>query len=117
MAGSDKKEQQLESKESASGGVEPLKVQDPDVSHIVMPGNPLGLIPRRLLDADQTLTISTWSGSLPGSPAFSDQFSLQIARRDSNEWTTIGPTNIHPGPPSGSDHSASSTLPLTTACN
>ena len=97
MAGSDKKEQQLQSKESADGGVEPLKVQEPDVSHIVMSGDSSGLIPRARLNTDQTLTISTWSGSLPGSPAFSDEFRLQIARRGSNEWTTIGPTNTYVG--------------------
>lgn len=97
MAGSDKKEQQLESKESASGGAEPLKVQDPDVSHIVLAGAPLGLIPRASLDTDQEIRIGTWGGSLPTNPIFSEKFMLQIARRGSSEWTTIGPTHTYVG--------------------
>ncbi|MBK5355860.1 hypothetical protein JFU37_25590 [Pseudomonas sp. TH41] len=46
MAGSDKKEQKLASSESALGGAEVLVVQDPDVSHFVMPGNPQEPDPR-----------------------------------------------------------------------
>jgi hypothetical protein len=65
MAGSDKKERKLASGEPTFGGTQPLVVQDPDVSHFVMTGNPTGLIPRAALNADQKTTITAWNGALP----------------------------------------------------
>lgn len=87
MAGSDKKEQKLASRESTSGGIAPLAVQDPNVSHFVLPGDPQGLIPRRLLEVDQTTTITTWDNTVP--PTFTEYFRLQITRANSNEWTDL----------------------------
>jgi len=87
MAGSDKKEQKLASRESISGGTAPLVVQDPDVSHFVLTGVPLGLIPRRLLDADQTTTITIWDNTVPVDSI--EYFRLQITRAGSNEWTDL----------------------------
>jgi len=100
MAGSDKKEQQLAAREAASDGTAPLAVQSPDVSQIVLPGNPVGLIPRARLSTDQTITIEVWDGTLPTNPAFSETFRLQIARRGSGEWTTLPPELTYTG---GSD--------------
>lgn len=97
MAGSDKKEQQLAAREATSGGAAPLAVQSPDVSHIVMAGNPVGLIPRASLDADQTITIQVWDGPLPTRPTQTDRFKLEIARRGSNEWTLISPELTYKG--------------------
>lgn len=85
MAGSDKKEQKLASRESTSGGIAPLAVQDPNVSHFVLPGDPQGLIPRRLLDADQTTTITTWDNTIVGT----EYFELQITRAGSDEWVRL----------------------------
>jgi hypothetical protein len=96
MAGSDKKEQQLAAGESTSGGASPLDVQEPEVSHIVMTGNPLGLIPRLSLNADQTITMAAWFGSLPPD-TFIDKFRLQIARRGSDEWATLPPEHTYTG--------------------
>lgn len=89
MAGSDKKEQKLASNESVSGGTAPLEVQDPIVSHFVMTGSPVGLIPREKLNTNQNTTITTWTGSLPTETTDTDYFRLQIARGGSNEWTTL----------------------------
>ena len=85
MAGSDKKEQKLASRESTSGGIAPLAVQDPNVSHFVLPGVPQGLIPRRLLDADQTTTITTWDNTI----VRTEYFELQITRAGSDEWVRL----------------------------
>jgi hypothetical protein len=87
MAGSDKKEQQLRSKESVSGGAQPLIVQDPDVSHFVLPGTPIGLIPRVKLNTDLTTTITTWP-QLPD-PGDTEHYRLQIARAGSSEWAIL----------------------------
>lgn len=87
MAGSDKKEQKLASNESASGGAAPLVVQDPDVSHFVLTGTPLGLIPRLKLTTGQKTTITTWPQ--PPDPGDKEYFRLQIARAGSNEWTLV----------------------------
>lgn len=97
MAGSDKKEQQFAAREATSGGAAPLEVQSPDVSHIVMAGNPVGLIPRASLDTDQTITIQVWDGPLPTRPTQTDRFKLEIARRGSNEWTLISPELTYKG--------------------
>ncbi|WP_247255713.1 hypothetical protein [Pseudomonas moorei] len=87
MAGSDKKEQQLRSNESVSGGAQPLIVQDPDVSHFVLPGTPIGLIPRVKLNTDLTTTITTWP-QLPD-PGDTEHYRLQIARAGSSEWAIL----------------------------
>ncbi|MEJ8862560.1 hypothetical protein [Pseudomonas jessenii] len=97
MAGSDKKEQQFAAREATSGGAAPLEVQSPNVSHIVMAGNPVGLIPRASLDTDQTITIQVWDGPLPTRPTQTDRFKLEIARRGSNEWTLISPELTYKG--------------------
>lgn len=87
MAGSDKKQQKVASSESVSAGAAPFAVQDPDVSHFVMTGDPKGLIHRAKLDSDQTTTITTWANPIPdGDTEF---FRLQIARAGSNEWTKL----------------------------
>ncbi|WP_204354297.1 hypothetical protein [Pseudomonas putida] len=87
MAGSDKKQQKVASSESVSGGAAPFVVQDPDVSHFVMTGEPKGLIPRAKLDSDQTTTITTWANPIPDGDT--EYFRLQITRAGSNEWTTL----------------------------
>ena len=90
MAGSDKKEQRLDAGKSTAGGNVPFEVQGPDVTHFVMPGDNTGLIPRVKLDSDQSITIATWDGQLPGAGDGTDYFRLQIARANSNEWTLVG---------------------------
>lgn len=87
MAGSDKKQQKMASGESVSGGAVPFVVQDPDVSHFVMAGQPQGLIPRVKLNSDQTTTITTWAN--PIFDGDTEYFRLQITRAASNEWTTL----------------------------
>ncbi|WP_095056053.1 hypothetical protein [Pseudomonas sp. Irchel s3f7] len=95
MAGSDKKEQRLDAGKSTAGGNVPFVVQDPDVSHIVIDAT--GLILRKTLDTDQTITINTWSGSLPTNPDYTEYFRLQIARANSNEWTLVGTEHTYVG--------------------
>ncbi|WP_447902824.1 hypothetical protein [Pseudomonas serbica] len=96
MAGSDKKERKLASGEPTFGGTQPLVVQDPDVSHFVMTGNPTGLIPRAALNADQKTTITAWNGALPPNGR-TDTVRLQITRWGSNEWTTLPPEQSFTG--------------------
>ncbi|KAI2693192.1 hypothetical protein [Pseudomonas sp. TNT3] len=89
MAGPEKKEQRLAAGESSSGGAQPLVVQDPDVKHIVINGDANGLIRREKLKTDQTVTITTWGGTLPGTGDGTDYFRLERARGGSEEWTLI----------------------------
>ena len=97
MAGSDKKEQRLDAGKSTAGGNVPFEVQGPDVTHFVMPGDNTGLIPRVKLDSDQSITIATWDGQLPGAGDGTDYFRLQIARANSNEWTLVGTEHSYVG--------------------
>ncbi|MCX2899612.1 RHS repeat domain-containing protein [Pseudomonas mandelii] len=87
MAGSDKKQQKLASRESASDAAAPLAVQDPVVAHFVMTGDPVGLIPRAKLNEDQKTTIATWDATIPG--GVDEFFRLQVARGGSQEWTNL----------------------------
>ena len=96
MAGSDKKEQQLATGQTPSGGATPLDVQPPDVRHIVIDGAASGLIPRATLDTDQTITLAAWFGSNPPDGE-TDKFRLQIARKGSNEWETLLPERTYTG--------------------
>jgi hypothetical protein len=96
MAGSDKKEQQLATGQTPSGGAAPLDVQPPDVRHIVIDGDTSGLIPRAKLDTDQTITLAAWFGSNPPDGE-TDTFRLQIAHKGSNEWETLYPEQTYTG--------------------
>ncbi|BBP57876.1 hypothetical protein [Pseudomonas sp. St316] len=86
MAGSDEKEQ-LTANETGAGGPAPLALQDPDVSGFIMPGLPVGLIPRADLDRGVSTTIQSWPNPPPDGET--DYFRLQIARAQSNEWSTV----------------------------
>ncbi|WP_223505987.1 hypothetical protein [Pseudomonas sp. GL-RE-29] len=96
MAGSDKKEQQLATGQTPSGGATPLDVQPPDVKHIVIDGDASGLILRAKLDTDQTITLAAWFGGNPPDGE-TDKFRLQIARKGSNEWETLLPERTYTG--------------------
>lgn len=95
MAGSDKKEQKLASDESVSSGPALLVVQEPDVSHFVMSGSPVGLIPREKLNTDQTTTITSWGGTIPDGET--EYFRLRYARADSDVWTNFQEHTVEGG--------------------
>lgn len=87
MAGSDKKEQEVASSESVSGGAAPFVVQDPDVTHFILSGQPEGLIHKENLKSDQKTTITTFS-PLPD-PGETEYYALEWVRAGQDNWETF----------------------------
>lgn len=65
----------------------PLDFPTPDVSAVTLPGNPLGLFPRRALGSGIPVTVPHW-GQLPPDGEY-EIIQLQMARPGSDEYIKV----------------------------